>query len=396
MLESEKKEWLHQELDSPFFALQRQRDTLNKKLQEAHLKLNNAEGELDLITFYLNNILSHISQGLIFINFNGQITTCNQSAERLLGIEGEHILFQTFKQFFPDELFGFSMQRALTEKNAPQKSFATVTRNGIKIELELETSFVLHGNPALFNILQGIIVLMRDITDVKRLQESVQRKDRLYALGEMAAKVAHEIRNPLGSIKGFASLLERDLKDLPLQHRMAKDIMEGVNHLNVLVTNILRYATPYHPEFKLIDLISLVRDLCRQVEADAALHAKIRLEFHSSIHELLLSADEGLLRSALLNLIANAIQAMPQGGVISLYVFREGQEAIIKVKDTGTGIPPENLKKLFSPFFTTKERGHGFGLAEVHKVIQIHFGTIDVDSELGKGTTFTFMLPIKG
>lgn len=396
MLESEKKEWLPQELESPFFTLQRQRDTLNRKLQEAHLKLNSAEGELDLITFYLNSILSHISQGLIFINFNGQITTCNQAAEQFLGIESDNILFQKFEKYFKDELFGFSMQMALKEKNAPQKSFATICRNGIRMEFEIETSFVLHGNLSLHHVLQGIIVLMRDITDVKRLQESVQRKDRWHVLGEMAAKVAHEIRNPLGSIKGFASLLEKDLRGQTLQHRMAKDIIQGVDHLNALVTNILRYATPYQPEFKSIDLISFVRELCRQVEVDPALHTQIRLEFHSVIHEVVLLADERLLKSALLNLIANAIQAMPNGGTICVFVSRDNQNAIIQITDSGSGIAPENLKKLFTPFFTTKEKGNGLGLAEVHKVIQIHSGTIEVDSEMDKGTTFTITLPIKG
>lgn len=382
------------DLDSTYLALQRQREAINKKLQEANIKLISTEGELEGIIFYLNSILSHISQGLIFINLEGQITTCNQAAETLLGVKSEHILFQEFKEVFPDGFFGFSLSEALLNRKAPDKSFITFEKEESKKEVEIEVIFVLQGSYSFSNVLQGIIILMRDITEFQKLQEAVQRRDRLHALGEMAAMVAHEIRNPLGSIKGFASLLKRDLQKQPALYRMANDIMEGVDTLNRLVTNILNYSSPMHPEFQTIDLVRVVKDLCRQLEADESLHGRIVIEFVSPLKELFIVADEGLLKSALLNLVANAIQAMPKGGMISLLVGKEKKHAVIQVRDTGIGIAPQHLKKLFSPLFTTKEQGHGFGLAEVHKVVLIHSGTIDVDSQLNKGTAFTISLPI--
>lgn len=382
------------ELGATFLALQKQRDALNRKLQDTNLELTNTVGELDLITFYLNSILSHISQGLFFINLEGHITTCNAAAESLLGINSDQVIFQKFKDHFEDAFFGFSMAKALADKKVPKKAFAVVNPHGVKRELEIEATFVLHQDKKVSSILQGIIVLMRDITDLHHLQEAVQRRDRLHALGEMAAMVAHEIRNPLGSIKGFASLLERDLRDQPVLHRMANDIMIGADNLNRLVTNVLNYSRPVQAKFESTDLIALLDALCRQVEADESLDNRVRLELYSPHTELIVSADGGLLKSALLNLIANAYQAMPEGGTIFLSAVQQRDYAILKVQDTGAGISPENLKKLFSPFFTTKEKGNGFGLAEVHQVVQTHSGVIDVESTLGKGTHFTLTLPI--
>lgn len=337
---------------------------------------------------YLNSILSHMSQGLLFIDLEGYITTCNAAAEKLLQISARTILQKRFSATFPDDLFGFSMQEALDKQTAPNKTIAEIkSAQGASRELEIETTFVSSDS-------KGIIVLMRDVTELRRFQELAQRNDRLQALGEMAAMVAHEIRNPLGSIKGFASLLQRDLKEQPELHRLAANIVEGADHLNRLVTNVLNYSRPLHARIETIDLITLVHEVCRHVEADAIFVPSIHLEIKSSLSTLMVPVDAGLLQSAILNMIVNAIQAMPSGGSLTITLSQDAKHAIIKIADTGVGISPENVKKLFTPFFTTKENGNGFGLAEVHRVIQAHSGRIDVKSVVGQGSTFTITLPL--
>lgn len=381
--------------ESPYDALKNQGNALTRKIRDTDLKLNNNVGELDIITYYLNSILSHMSQGLLFINLDGYITTCNVAAEQLLDLDDSGIIFHRYENHFTDNYFGFSMSEAIEKQQAPAKTFSLVTTGkSQQKELEIDTTFILQNSPSVPRALQGIIVLMRDITDLHRLQNSVHRRDRMQALGEMAAMVAHEIRNPLGSIKGFASLLERDLREQPAQHRMAQDIITGTDNLNRLVTNVLNYSRPLQTTFELVDVIELVRDLCRQVEVDSSIDQRIQIEFFSSLTDLKVPVDVCLLRSALLNIIANATQAMPEGGIVSIELDQDPQHAILKIKDTGVGISPEHLKKIFSPFFTTKNQGNGFGLAEVHRVVQAHAGTISVNSELGKGTTFNIQLPL--
>jgi signal transduction histidine kinase len=216
----------------------------------------------------------------------------------------------------------------------------------------------------------------------------------LKELGEMAAMVAHEIRNPLGGIKGFASLLERDLKQQPELAKMAGYIIEGTDTLNRLVNTILNYSRPIQPRLETTDLVALMHELVEHIQADPSFNPNIHIHIHAKKQPVAAPVDPAILKSAILNLLVNSIQAMPQGGQINLNVGKEKGDAIIQVTDTGTGIPEENMEKLFSPFFTTRSDGNGFGLAEVHKVVQAHAGTIEAISALGKGTTFTLKLPL--
>lgn len=384
------------ELQAAYLRIQEKYRTLQNKLTDTKLQLNDKADELDVISYYLNSILSNMAEGLLFINLEGYVSTYNQAAADLIGIPVSEILFHSFCSHLKDDYFGFSLKQVLIDKQAPSKSNISIqTTQGSQKEIEVTVSMMLTPNIPCMANLQGIIILMRDVTELRRLQEMAQRRDRLQALGEMASLVAHEIRNPLGSIKGFASLLSRDLEGQPGLQRMSKDIVAGTDALNRLVTNVLNYSRPIHLHAVTADLVAEVREICRQVEADPSLQNNVQLIFQSPLVELTATYDPAVLKSALLNLIANGIQAMPQGGKLVLEVDKDGNQAVIKISDTGTGIASENMKKLFMPFFTTKETGNGFGLMEVQKVVQAHFGTIDVKSTVGQGTSFIIKLPLR-
>lgn len=360
--------------------------------------LKNKLFQLDAITYYLNSILTNISQGLLFIDFEGTVTTYNTAAQRFFEISPEHVLFRTFWSNFDDKVFGFSMRSALSRRKAAGRTYAQVDKTGQSPrEIEIETTLLTKeggetGSP--IDAMQGIIVLFRDITEMRRLQQIEQRHDRLKELGEMAAMVAHEIRNPLGGIKGFASLLARDLKEQPNLLKMANYIVEGTDTLNRLVTTILNYARPVKLKTESVDLNKMMLALKEHVEADSGIDKRIKIAVNTKEPSLQVQVDSELVKSAVLNLVVNATQAMPEGGTVTLETGREAESAFIKVIDTGCGITPENIPKLYSPFFTTRANGNGFGLAEVLKIVQAHGGKIDVASELGKGTCFTIKIPI--
>lgn len=392
-------------LEAAYTHLSEQFRHLNLQLAETNRQLHHKVGELHLITDYLKNILDNMSQGILFIDLEGTVTTYNRAAESILGIPGTKIIAKAFWQSFADDIFGFSIHKALTTREAPATACISYhLLDGTQRELELVTTLVIDeefneepSDLAAAEIIptQGIILMVRDVTDMRRLQLLANRNDRMKELGEMAAQMAHEIRNPLGGIKGFASLLKRDLKDHPQQQHMAEQIIEGTDSLNTLVTQVLDYARLPQPHFECMDMKAFLQEIGQHIRADEDFNKQniaLKLELDKNIF---LDIDQHLFKSALLNLIVNSIQAMPQGGLLTLSMHQNDKWVILEISDTGEGISRENLEKVFSPFFTTKPCGNGFGLAEVHKTILAHHGTVEVRSVVGKGTTFTIKLPYK-
>lgn len=395
-------------LESAYTALQLQFATLTKELEIANAKLEQKAIELNINTHYNESILANMSQGLLFIDLNGKITTYNRAAEDLLGKEHTEVLNKQFHDVFPDNLFHFSMRKALDDAESPSLEYAVISpldKPNEQRDLMVETTFVLRGEdpvapkegeePAGFDYTFGMIVLFRDITEVRRLQVIATRNDRMKELGEMAAMVAHEIRNPLGGIKGFASLLVRDLKDNPKLCEMASYIVKGTDSLNNLVTSVLNYARPLKIDLKQTSLNALIEETIQHVHMDSNFSKDVTITTTIPAHPVLLLVDPNLLKSTFLNLLVNAAQAMPQGGTITIKLKKDEKSAVISISDTGEGISLENLEKIFHPFFTTKPQGHGFGLSEVFRIIQAHSGTIDVESEQNQGATFTINLPLR-
>lgn len=385
-------------LDKAYGELRSQFRAVNQKLEETNSKLSNKVQELHVLTSYLDNILSHMAQGILFVDMGGNLTTYNQSAESILEIPRNELLFQKFTEHFDDNMLGFSLAKALELRKAPKTAFTTLTfPDGRKKHLEIENTFLLHkptDAPEL-DFTQGLIVMIRDITELKELQIQASRQDRMSALGEMAAQVAHEIRNPLGGIKGFAKLLERDLKDDPDKKKLAEYISEGADTLDRLVSQVLNYSRPVSLQLKETRLAPLLKEWTEALKADTSHSADSTITLQVGCDPLVL-LDPGLFKLALNNLAINAIQAMPQGGKLTITLNSETDHVLLSIADTGCGIPQEHLKKLFSPFFSTKANGNGLGLAETHKVIQAHGGEISVETEMGKGSIFSIKLPSKG
>lgn len=395
-LETEHLEMTYRNLQERFQAVQ-------STLQESHTRLAGKLAELDFVSRYLETILHHISQGIIFIDMQGIVTTYNAAAQQILKIPENHLLFHPFIEFFQDNFLGFSLKEAFSTKQCPKASFLTWNCEGRSLELEVEATFVAmsqqsyplaHREAASLPI-QGMLVLLRDVTKLRRLQQSADRHDRLKELGELAAHLAHEIRNPLGGIKGFASLLQQELHQRSDLQQMASFIVQGADDLNRFVSNVLLYARPFHLHVEHIDLMLLIEELRQLVQADSKWNSNVRFVIESPVPSLFVALDSQLFKTALLNLFVNAAQAMPEGGTLKVSVEPDVSWVTLLIEDTGTGIAKENLSKIFTPFFTTKESGNGLGLAEVHKVIQAHQGWIEVNSEVGKGTIFRIKIPLK-
>jgi two-component system, sensor histidine kinase FlrB len=246
----------------------------------------------------------------------------------------------------------------------------------------------------------GTLHILRDITEVKSLEEQGKRVERLSAMGEMAVELAHEIRNPLGSIELFASLLEKKLANGSDEARWAENIRVGSRSLNNIVSNMLHFANPHAPSFAEVNLHEVIDEILRFTDP-LTRQREILVELQLAAEDPMLCADRELLKQMMLNLIMNSMQAMPARG--KLAVSTRGTDQLpggapcraieLEVRDTGLGIPSENLDRIFDPFFTTNRNGTGLGLSVVHQIVDRHSGFIDVESEVNVGTAFTIVFP---
>jgi len=346
-----------QQLEWAYNALQKQFYELKEKLESSHQMLE--------------QIVFCMTDGLLFITLEGKIALFNPAAAELLDVEQTSILQCDYHRHFDDHLFGFSMKEALTQPSAHKRALLTLD-NGK--DLEISASQV----PG-----KGIVLLLSNRSEQQKLAKSLQQSERLQEIGEMAATLAHEIRNPLGGIEGFAQLLKRDL-ETPTHQRMIQAILEGTSALNRLVNEVLDYARPFRLHFTSVDFVLLIRETLAFATASTQMAECL---FHSAHATYLLSIDREKIQRVLFNLLRNASEA--EATRIELTLTQEG---ILIVKDNGKGIHPKNIEKIFTPFFTTKTQGSGLGLAHSLAIIKAHDGILDVSSEEGKGTAIMIKL----
>lgn len=228
--------------------------------------------------------------------------------------------------------------------------------------------------------------------ELQRSFEQLRRADRLSALGELSAGLAHEIRNPLGALEGAVQILKRPQLPQETRHEFTEMASNEVDRLKVLLTNFLDFARPQPPQRTLTEPKLLLESVSK-LASETAKMAKVRIQIETAGTEpIYIDAEQ--IKQVLLNLVLNAIQAMPQGGEVILRGCRSEEATILEVIDQGPGIPPENVERIFDPFFTTRAQGTGLGLSIAHQIVGRHGGEIVVLNNPGRGATFSIRLPL--
>lgn len=375
------------QLNESYQELKQRFENVNLDLEKSNLELRKTIKELKFVSAYLNNILKHTNQGLLFIDTDGLIITHNAAALNLLDKKDHELSFKNYFQEFTDDYFGFSMKNALVLGSSPKEHYLLLNEK----QIEVSSSFVSEA-PKPY---QGLIVFLKDISEITSLHEEVSRSNRLKEIGQIATTVAHEIKNPLGGIRGFAALLSRDLEHKKPLQEMADQIIEGTKTLERLVSSILHFIRPVCLQVEKVNLSKLIKDLIKLIKVDPAFSEDVFLECHVPNTALFAYIDKELFKSALLNLVRNALEAIEKKGHISISLMKNNDSSVIDISDSGIGMNDQELENLFSPFFTTKEKGNGLGLAEAYKIITAHMGKVTVRSAKGIGTTFTITLPSK-
>src|SRR3989344_1183230 len=272
------------------------------RLQEGYDRVNR---ELDRLHHFLPLLLQHMTEATLFLDLEGTALLCNEAAGKILNLKGEEILRKRFWDVFPDDHFGFSMRETLTF-GIPHKLL--YNRLDSK-ELEITATFFYEGAKSG----HGLLIILRDISEKQKLHALAHRSDRMRELGERVATIAHEIRNPLGGIRGHAALLYRDLAQDQHLQEMASFILEGTRSLEKLVTMVLHYARPVQILLQSTEMGQFLQQLIRFIKVDPACPPQVKWDLHIPKDSLLVPIDPEALKSALLNLILNALQAMPRG-----------------------------------------------------------------------------------
>jgi two-component system sensor histidine kinase HydH len=342
---------------------------------------------------YTAQVVANMANGLLSIDPQGEVVSFNRLALELLGVEERAIKGMKLSDMIDFEASGIqetlSTCRPVLEREIYHRNVS-----GGPVPLAVSVTPIVGDEDKC----KGAVIILRDLREIKRLEEKVRRSEKLAAVGKLAAGVAHEIRNPLSSIRGFAQFLRHALAERPKDREYAEIMVKEVDRMNKVVTDLLTFARPLKTELTFTDFQELLEHVLRLVQADAQRRG---VEIHKNISEDLpgIDLDANQMTQCLLNLTLNALQVLDAGGNIEVgaTMAADYSRLLIWVEDDGSGIPAEDLDKIFDPFFTTREQGTGLGLAIVHTIVENHNGEIRVESpvpEKNKGTRFTISIPV--
>jgi len=344
--------------------------------------------KLDLLH---RRIVESVDLGIITIDLSGRIQSMNQAAQNLTDTKFETIVNQPLKKvlkFIPDTcLSSVSQNHELSEQDVQYLSDTATRIYRIAVSSLLDRKHIKIGK----------IIIIKDVTQIKEIESDALKSKQLALIGEMAAGLAHEIRNPLASLGGSIQLMQKNLDLDPKNQRLMNIILRGRKQLENLVKDFLLLSKNSSKRVDDIHICNLVQETLESIKYASAWNDNIRIH-HTCQVESVLSGNQTEIKEIIWNLTINAVQSMPDGGILTVKCneidMKEGRYISIQITDTGCGIENQSIQKIFTPFYTTKERGTGLGLAIVNRITESHDGKLSIKSTVGKGSCFTILFPL--
>ena len=344
---------------------------------------------LSRIKAFSDTVVENMPIGLVALDDHRRVAAFNNTAESVLQLAHRGVIGEDAEKILPPEL--------CTELKCPEiqdevieKEIDCTVRDGKVVPLEIGASLLEDENSTSL----GYVILFKDLTEVRLLRREIERSRRLASVGRLAAGVAHEIRNPLSSIKGFATYFKERYPDIPQDQQTATIMIQEVDRLNRVVSQLLEFARPVNIKPQSTNLSALIDDSIKLIENQAA-EKGIAIKTRNSIRATQVMVDPDRLNQVLLNIYLNAIESMVSGGELKIELSpnSEADGIDINISDTGCGISPQDLLKIFDPYYTKKSSGTGLGLAIAHNIIETIGGQIKVKSQPDQGTTFKITIP---
>jgi two-component system sensor histidine kinase AtoS len=364
---------------------------LSRELEEAYRTLEERAVQLMSIRDYTQSILRSTTSGVITFGPDGSVATANFAAERMLGMTETEMVPRPIPQLFSDDGGLGSDIAKVVSGRAPRtvRDLTLVTRNNKTIHAQASVSRMRDVRGGTI----GAVLTLEDVSEIKTLTEQLIRADRLAAMGELTAGVAHEVRNPLGIIRASVQLLEDSNCDAARIQQASGVIKQEIDRLDRVIKALLDFGRPSAPTLQAVDVNDVLADVVLFTRKFASRGGVDILEDYApSLPRIVADADQ--IKQIAVNLISNAVQAMEDtGGTVR--VTTRGADGYVEFSfaDNGPGIPPERIGKVFDPFYSTRDEGTGLGLTIVHRIVDEHNGHIEVESEPGEGTVFTVSLP---
>jgi len=344
---------------------------------------------------FTDTVLENVSTGIVVTDPHGRIQLINKAARDIMrGLAGSDVnpVGCPCEGALGDIIPGGLLLDSLEGGRVTFHDSVHVECNDRSLVFEVQTSPLLDTQGQV----TGAVALFRDVSERRRMEEQIRQNEQMAMIGELAAGTAHEIRNPLTSIRGFIQMLHDRISEQVSEREYLEIVLGEIDRIDELIQDLLLMARPPRLKLEVCDLRDMLDEVCLLVSGDrAAAGVKFHREYAGDLP--MMPVDVGQLRRVFINLFTNAIQAMEGGGEIRIRVLHhaETDQVEVRVSDTGVGIPPENLPKIFTPFFTSKEEGTGLGLAVSFGIVRNHGGKIEVESTPGRGTTFSVSLPVR-
>lgn len=373
----------------PFYPVGFLASSLSDRLKLTKEELEEKSIDLKELQALNESIVRSMADGMMTVGLDGRITGFNKAAEEIIGKPATEIVGMPFSEVFNwlgIETFFDDMEAA---GKLPYRYDLRYPGPGKELVLGITLSSLRSED----GDIKGLLGIFQDLTPMKEMEEEIKKKDRLAAIGELSAGMAHEIRNPLASLSGSLQVLKEDLHLSEDNNHLMEIALKEMDRLNNIVTQFLTYAKPTAPMKELCDIVSIVKDTADLISNGIELGDGVKLRTELPEDTLVIWADPGQMRQILYNLAINALQSLQNSGTITIKVFAGGEDIVIEVEDDGEGIPKEDINRIFYPFFSTKPGGSGLGLAIVYRIVDDHGGAIKVHSVPEAGTRFSISIP---
>ena len=354
----------------------------DRELADTSLALRQAKLETD-------DILKHLNSGLFTINRDGKIIYFNRAAEEILGYYESEAKGKDIRELFSSrmpQLVDILLDVLNSQKQSPRNEIEITNREGQRIPLGMSTSLLLDTNRSI----RGVIAIFQDLTDTKKLEEKIRAADKLAAVGELSAAIAHEIRNPLAAISGSVEVLKSEIDVTGANRRLLDLILIESNRLNNILSDFLLYARSKRVVFTRVELCHLISEVIDVVKHHPAHAENVSLRMTTTESVVYIYGDEDQIKQILMNLIINAFEALDQkpGEVTISLDSSRNNEVTICIADDGPGMDRETVAKIFDPFYSTKKYGTGLGLSIVQRLARNLDLDLSCESEPGRGTSF--------
>jgi two-component system sensor histidine kinase PilS (NtrC family) len=372
-----------------------------EELKKKKKELIQKQVDYNQLETFNRNVIQSLDSGLLTVDLQGKINFLNRTAERILNLNGDGPGSVSIYDLFPslNPMAGQIAEQAPIPSSEYQRyETQFVNRDGKRIHLGFSISPLTGPEGALI----GHTLIFQDITRFKEMEEQMKRLDKMAAINQLAAGMAHEIRNPMASLSGSIQMLKSELVLQSHQERLMDIVLRESERLNALITDFLLFAQPPRTDRTISNVKTILEETIELLVHSPGFHDGIRIRYPRPLENIPLRVDPDQLRQVFWNLILNAFQAMGPKGELRVILEKQAdrtphQTSVdwvkISITDTGKGIASHEKEKIFEPFYTTKDSGTGLGLSIVHGIIEAHGGLIKVESELGKGSTFTLLLP---